>query len=109
MIGRLFPRKFFLGPMVVNGMRVPLDMTEKKGKESILKRYVYTTILHMVFDPYGKESKANVYGNDMFYTIVLHIVFDIYGKESKANVYGKDMFIQLFYTMYLNRKEKNAK
>ena len=39
----------------------------------------------------------------------LHIVFDIYGKESKANVYGKDMFIQLFYTLYLNRKEKNAK
>ena len=39
----------------------------------------------------------------------LHIVFDVYGKESKANVYGKDMFIQLFYTLYLNRKEKNAK
>ena len=35
--------------------------------------------------------------------------FDIYGKESKENVYGKDMFIQLFYTLYLNKKEKNAK
>ena len=60
MIVRLFPRKFFHGPIVVNGMRVPLDMMEKKGKESILKRYVYTTVLHMVFDLYGKESKANV-------------------------------------------------
>ena len=76
-IVRLFPRRFFHGPMVVNGTRVPLDMTDskkKKGKESILKRYVYTT--------------------------VLHIVFDLYGKESKANVYGNDMFIQLFYTLY---------
>ena len=39
----------------------------------------------------------------------LYIVFYIYGKESKANVYGNDMFIQVFYTLYLNRKEKNAK
>ena len=83
-IVRLFPRRFFLGPMVVNGMRVPLDITDsKKGKESILKRYVYTT--------------------------VLHIVFDLYGKESKANVYGNDMFIQLFYTLYLIYMEKKVK
>ena len=59
---------------MVNGRRVPLDMTDSKKKESILKRYVDT--------------------------IVLHIVFDLYGKESKANVYGNDMFIQLFYTLY---------
>ena len=55
-------------------MLVPLDMTYSKRKESILKRYVDT--------------------------IVLHIVFDLYGKESKTNVYGNDMFIQLFYTLY---------
>ena len=55
----------------------------KKGKESILKRYVYTT--------------------------VLHIVFDLYGKESKENVYGNDMFIQLFYTLYLLYMEKKVK
>ena len=61
-------------------MRVPLDMTDSKGKESILKRYVYTT--------------------------VLHIVFDLYGKERKANIYGKYMFIQLFYTLYLIYMEK---
>ena len=83
MIVRLFPRRFFLGPMMVNGMRVPLDMTDSKRKRKYIIRYVYTT--------------------------VLYIVFDLYGKESKANVYGNDMFIQLFYTLYLNRKEKNVK
>ena len=46
---------------MVNGRRVPLDMTDSKRKESILKRYVYTIVLHIVFDLYGKESKANVY------------------------------------------------
>ena len=55
-------------------MRVPLDMRDSKRKESTLKRYVDT--------------------------IVLHVVFNLYGKESKTNVYGKDMFIQLFYTLY---------
>ena len=83
MIVRLFPRRFFHGPMVVNGMRVPLDMRIQKGKESILKIYVYTT--------------------------VLHIVFDLYGKESKANVYGNDRFIQLFYTLYLIYMENKVK
>ena len=33
----------------------------------------------------------------------------IYGKESKVNVYRNEISIQLFYTLYLNRKEKNAK
>ena len=64
-------------------MRVPLDMMDSKRKESILKRYVDT--------------------------IVLHIVFDLYGKESKTNVYGNDMFIQLFYTLYLNDMKKKVK
>ena len=56
-----------------------------------------------------KREKSKCLWKWYVYTIVLHIVFDIYGKESKANVYEKDMFIQLFYTLYLNRKEKNAK
>ena len=55
----------------------------QKGKESILKRYVDT--------------------------IVLHIVVELYGKESKVNVYRNEISIQLFYTLYLNRNEKNAK
>ena len=42
-------------------------------------------------------------------TSVLHIVFNIYEKESKVNVYRNEISIQLFYTLYLNRKEKNAK
>ena len=33
----------------------------QKGKESILKRYVDTIVLHTVFDLYEKESKVNVY------------------------------------------------
>ena len=37
------------------------------------------------------------------------MVFDLYGKESKANVYGNDMFIQLFYTLYLIYMEKKVK
>ena len=68
---------------MVNGRRVPLDMTDSKRKESILKRYVAT--------------------------IFLHIVFELYGKESKVNVCRNEISIQLFYTLYLNRKEKNAK
>ena len=29
---RLFPLRFFYGPTVVNGRRVPLDMTDSKRK-----------------------------------------------------------------------------
>ena len=38
-IVRLFHRRFFYGPMVVNGRRVPLDMTNSKGKESKVNVY----------------------------------------------------------------------
>ena len=37
MIVRLFPLRFFHGPTVVNGMRVPLDMTDSKRKEKYIK------------------------------------------------------------------------
>ena len=82
-IVRLFPRRFFHGPMAVNGMRVLLDMTDSKRKRKYIEKIcLYNCFTHCI---------------------------DLYGKESKANVYGKDMFIQLFYTLYLNRKENNAK
>ena len=70
---------------MVNGRRVPLDMTDskKKRKKKYIEKYVDA--------------------------IVLHIVFELYGKESKVNVYRNEISIQLFYTLYLNRKEKNAK
>ena len=64
---------------MVNGRRVPLDMKDSKRKRKYIE------------------------------TVVLHIVFELYGKESKVNVYRNEIFIQLFYTLYLNRKEKNAK
>ena len=64
---------------MVNGRGVPLDMTDSKRKRNYIE------------------------------TFVLHIVFYLFGKENKANVYGNDMFIQLFYTLYLNYMEKKVK
>ena len=64
---------------MVNGRRVPLDITDFKRKRKYIE------------------------------TIFLHIVFVLYGKKSKVNVYRNEIYIQLFYTLYLNRKEKNAK
>ena len=37
-IVRLFPRRFFHGLMVVNGMRVPLDMTDSKNKRKYIEK-----------------------------------------------------------------------
>ena len=38
MIVRLFPRRFFHGPTVVNGRRVPLDMTDSKRKRKYIEK-----------------------------------------------------------------------
>ena len=50
---RLFHRSFFHGQTVVNGRRVPLDMTDSKRKRKqskcLLKCDIYTTVLHIVF------------------------------------------------------------
>ena len=82
-IVRLFPRRFFHGPMVVNGMRVPLDMTDSKRKRKYIEKIcLYNCFTHCI---------------------------DLYGKERKANVYGNDMFIQLFYTLYLIYMEMKVK
>ena len=35
---RLFPRRFFHGPMVVNSMRVPLDMTDSNRKRKYIEK-----------------------------------------------------------------------
>ena len=55
------------------------------------------------------SKRKRKYIEKICYTIVLYIVFELYGKESKVNVYRNEISIQLFYTLYLNRKEKNAK
>ena len=73
-IVRLFPRRFFHGPLVVNGMRVPLDMIDSKRKINYIE----------------KICLCNFFTHGI----------DLYGKERKTNVYGYDMFIQLFYTLY---------
>ena len=83
MIVRLFPRRFFHEPMVVNGMRVPLDMTDSKRK----RKYIEKICLYKCF---------------------IHCI-DLHEKERKTNVYGKDMFIPLFYTLYLIYIEKKVK
>ena len=70
---------------------------------------MFIQLFYTLYLTYMEKKVSKCLWKGYVYTIVLHIVFDIYGKESKVNVYGKDMFIQLFYTLYLNRKEKNAK
>ena len=68
---------------MVNGMRVPLDMTDSKRKIKYIEKIcLYNCFTHCI---------------------------DLYGKERKANVYGKDMFIQLFYILYLIYMEKKVK
>ena len=53
---RLFHRRFYHGPMVVNNRRVPLDMTDSKKKiklnKCLLKCDIYKTVLHIVFELY---------------------------------------------------------
>ena len=44
-IVRLFSQRFFHGPMVVNGMRVPLDMTDSKRK----RKYIDNICLYNCF------------------------------------------------------------
>ena len=46
---------------MVNSRRVPLDMTDSKRKRKHIERYVFTIVLRIVFELYGKESKVNVY------------------------------------------------
>ena len=46
---------------MVNGRRVPLDMTNSKNKRKYIENISDTIVLHITFDLYGKESKINVY------------------------------------------------
>ena len=53
-IVRLFPRRFLHGPMVVNGMRVPLDMTDSKRKRNYIEKIcLYNCFTHCI-DLYGQ-------------------------------------------------------
>ena len=48
-IVRLFPRRFFHGPKVVNGMRVPLDMTDSKRKRKYIEKIcLYNYFTHCI-------------------------------------------------------------
>ena len=48
-IVRLFSRRFFHGPMVVNGMRVSLDMTDSKRKRKYIENIcLYNCLTHCI-------------------------------------------------------------
>ena len=48
-IVRLFSQRFFHGPMVVNGMRVPLDMTDSKRKRKYIENIcLYNCLTHCI-------------------------------------------------------------
>ena len=48
-IVRLFPWRFFYGPMVVNGMRVPFDMTDSKRKIKYIEKIcLYNYFTHCI-------------------------------------------------------------
>ena len=47
MIVRLFPRRFFHGPTVVNGMRVPLDM--KNSKKKVYGKYMLIQLFYTLY------------------------------------------------------------
>ena len=45
----MFPRRFFHGPMVVNGMLVPLDMTDSKRKRKYIEKIcLYNCFTHFI-------------------------------------------------------------
>ena len=47
--GGVSPRRFFHGPMVVNGMRVPLDMTDSKRKRKYIEKIcLYNCFTHCI-------------------------------------------------------------
>ena len=51
-------------------MRVPLYMTDSKRKRNYIEKIcLYNCFTHCI-DLYGKERKANVYGNDMFIQLI---------------------------------------
>ena len=48
-IVRLFPHRFFHGPTVVNGRRVPLDMMDSKRKRKYIERIcLYNCFTHCI-------------------------------------------------------------
>ena len=79
-------------------MRVPLDMTDSKRKRKYIekiclynylkKRYVYTTVLHIVLI-YMEKKEKQTFMKIYVYTTVLHNVL-IYMKKKE-----KQMFMEM--------------
>ena len=59
---------------MVNGMRVPLDMTDSKRKRKYIEKIcLYNCFTHCI-DLYGKERKANVLEMICLYNCFTHCI-----------------------------------
>ena len=65
-IVRLFPRRFFHRSMVVNGMRVPLDMTDSKRKRKYIGNDMFIQLFYTLYLIY-MEKKVKQMFMEMIY------------------------------------------
>ena len=115
LIVRLFPRRFFHGPTVVDGMARFLGGSFL-GPPVIVRLFprrffhgpMVVNGMQVPLDMTDSKRKRNYIEKICLYNCFTHCI-DLYGKERKVNVYGNDMFIQLFYTLYLIYMEKKVK
>ena len=113
LILRLFPRRFFHGPTVVNSMARFLRGSFL-GPPVIVRlfprRFFHgPMVVNGVRVPLDMtKRKRNYIEKICLYNCFTHCI-DLYGKERKEKVYGNDMFIQLFYTLYLIYMENKVK
>ena len=115
LIVRLFPRRFFHGPTVVNGMARFLGGSFL-GPPVIVRLFprrffhgpMMVNGMRVPLDMTDSKRKRNYIEKICLYNCFTHCI-NVYGKERKANVYVSDMFIQLFYTLYLIYMEKKVK
>ena len=61
MIVRLFPRRFFHGPMVVNGMRVPLDMMDSKRKRKYIGNDMFIQLFYTLYLIYMEKKVKQMF------------------------------------------------
>ena len=114
-IVRLFPRRFFHGPTVVNGMTRFLrgsflgpPVTVRLFPRRFFHGPKVVNRMRVPLDMTDSKRKRKYIENIYLYNSFTHCL-DLYEKERKENVYGNDMFIQLFHTLYLIYMENKVK
>ena len=60
-IVRLFPRRFFHGPMVVNSMRVPLDMTDSKRERKYIGNDMFIQLFYTLYLIYMEKKVKQMF------------------------------------------------